>query len=103
MFDLRGVFVFRYEGETPPALERAYNPFEDRFEVNDEEALDALPITYELVDDADQFRVQFRGDPPAAVLESAVFVEEGPMTKTVLCEDEAAVEKAVEAGGTRVE
>ena len=97
------MFVFRYDGETPAEFERAYNPFEDRYEVNDWAALDALPVAYELVEDADRFRVQFHGDPPDKVLESAVFVEDGPMTKTVLCEDEAAVEKAVDVGGTRVD
>lgn len=102
VFDLRGVFVFRYDGETPPELERAYNPFEDRYEVNDLEQLEALPVGYELVEDADPFRVEFQGDPPDSVAGTAVFVEEGPMTSTVLCPDEKAVEKAVDAGGTRL-
>lgn len=102
VFDLRGVFVFRYDGETPPELERAYNPIEDRYEVSDRETLEALPVEYELVEEPDSFRVEFRGDPPDSVQSAAVFVEDGPMTSTVLCPDEETVEKAVDAGGSRL-
>lgn len=103
VFDLRGVFVFRYDGEVPPSLSGAYNEFEDRYEVTDREALDALPESYELIEDADPYRVEFRGDPPDPVLAAALFVEDGPMSTTVLCPDAETVERAVEAGGRRVE
>lgn len=102
VFELRGVYVFQYDGELPPALERAHNPIEERYEVSSEESLERLPMAYELVEESDQYRVQFRGDPPDSVLEVALFVEEGPMSTTVLCTEESAVEAAVEAGGTRV-
>lgn len=103
VFDLRGVYVFRYEGSVPPALESAYNEVEDRYEVSQREDLDALPMPYELVEDPDDFRVRFRGDPPVEVLESAVFVADGPMATTVLCPDSDARERAVAAGGDRVD
>lgn len=103
VFELRGVYVFQYDGEVPPELERAYNPIEDRYELSDAETLEALPEPYELVEEPDRFRVQFRGDPPDEVLELALFVEDGPMSTTVLCAAESAVARAVEAGGTRVD
>ena len=103
VFDLRGVYVFEYDDEVPPSLEGAYNEFEDRYEVPTADALEALPESFEIVADADPFRVEFRGDPPDAVTEAALFVEDGPMTTTVLCPDEEAVERAVEAGGRRVD
>lgn len=102
VFELRGVYVFQYEGEVPPALERAYNPIEDRYELSDAGALEELPEPYELVEEPDEFRVEFHGDPPDEVLEVALFVEDGPMSTTVLCSAESAVERAVEAGGTQV-
>lgn len=101
VFEVRGAFLFRYDGETPPAVERHYNAARDRFEVPTADALDALPVEYELVEDADRYRVRFRGDPPADVLRDALLVDEGPMSTTVLCPDEAAVERAVDAGGQR--
>lgn len=103
VFDLRGVFVFRYDGEVPPVLETAYNEHEDRYEVASADDLERLPTAYEIVDDADSYRVEFRGDPPDAVAAAALFVEDGPMTTTVLCPDEDCVEQAVAAGGQRVE
>lgn len=103
VFDLRGVFVFEYDGELPPKLESAYNEFEGRYEVTAEADLDLLPESYELVEDADRYRVEFRGDPPDEVTAAALFVEDGPMTTTVLCPDEEGVERAVEAGGRRIE
>ncbi len=103
VFELRGVYVFQYDGEMPPSLSGAYNEFEDRYELTDSEALEALPGPYELVEDADPYRVEFRGDPPDSVLAAALFVEDGPMSTTVLCPDEETVEQAVAAGGRRVE
>ena len=102
VFDLRGVFVFRYDGEVPPALESAYNEFEDRYEVAAADDLDRLPEAYEIVENADRYRVEFRGDPPEELTAAALFVEDGPMSTTVLCPDEACVERAVSAGGRRV-
>lgn len=102
VFELRGVYVFQYEGEVPPALERAYNPIEDRYEVSDPETLEALPVSYELVEQPDRFRVRFQADPPDEILDVALFVEDGPMSTTVLCSAESAVERAVDAGGTQV-
>lgn len=103
VFDLRGVYVFQYEGEVPPAIESAYNEFEDRYEVLSRDDLEALPEPYEVVEDADPYRVEFRGDPPDEVTAAALFVEDGPMSTTVLCPDEESVERAVDAGGSRVE
>lgn len=103
VFDLRGVYVFQYDGEVPPAIESAYNGVEGRYEVIAEDDLELLPEPYELVEDADPYRVEFRGDPPEEVTESALFVEDGPMTTTVLCSDEESVARAVEVGGRRVD
>lgn len=103
VFDLRGVYVFEYDGEVPPSLAGAYNGFEDRYEVATADALEALPEPYEIVEDPDQFRVEFRGDPPEEVAEAALFLEDGPMSTTVLCPDEETVERAVDAGGRRVD
>lgn len=103
VFELRGVYVFQYDDEVPPALERAYNPIEGRYEVSDRDVLEELPVEYELIEDADRFRVRFQGDPPDAVLEEALFVEDGPMSTTVLCSAEKAIEAAVDAGGTKVD
>lgn len=102
VFDLRGVYVFQYEGEVPPALERAYNPIEDRYEVSDPDVLEELPEPHDRVEEADRYRVRFQGDPPDHVLEKALFVEDGPMSTTVLCSAESAVECAVQAGGIQV-
>lgn len=102
VFELRGVYVFQYDGGLPPALERAYNPIEERYEVSDAETLEQLPEAYELAEEPDRFRVRFQGDPPDDVLEAALFVEDGPMSTTVLCSEESVVETAVQAGGTRV-
>lgn len=102
VFDLRGVYVFEYDGDVPPSLSGAYNEFEDRYEVPTEDALEAIPEPYEIVEDTDPYRVEFRGDPPDSVAEAALFVEDGPMTTTVLCPDEETVEQAVGAGGRRV-
>lgn len=103
VFDLRGVYVFQYDGEVPPAIESAYNEIEGRYEVIAETDLELLPDPYELVEDADRYRVEFRGDPPEDVTDAALFVEDGPMTTTVLCPDEECVERAVAAGGQRVD
>lgn len=103
VFDLRGVYVFEYDGELSPSLESAYNEFEDRYEVPTADALEAIPEPYEIVEDADPFRVEFRGDPPDAIAEAALFVEDGPMRTTALCPDEATVVRAVDAGGRRVD
>lgn len=103
VFELRGVYVFEYDGEVPPSLQGAYNGFEDRYEVTDPDDLGALSEPYELVEEADPYRVEFRGDPPDAVLAAALFVEDGPMSTTVICPDEDTVERAVAAGGRRVE
>lgn len=103
VFDLRGVYVFEYDDEVPPKLESAYNEFEQRYEVTAEADLDLLPEPYDVVADADRYRVEFRGDPPEEVTAAALFVEDGPMTTTVLCPDEECVERAVGAGGRRVE
>lgn len=103
VFEVRGVYLFSYDGEVPPSLADAYNEFEDRYEVADADRLDDLPVPYETVDDPDRFRVRFRGDPPESVTAAALLVESAPMTTTVLCPDEAARERAVEAGGEAVE
>lgn len=101
VFEVRGVFLFRYDGEIPPDVEQHYNAARDRFEVPTADALDALPVEYELVEDPDRYRVRFRGDPPDEVLADALLVDEGPTSATVLCPDERAVECAVDAGGQR--
>lgn len=103
VFDLRGVYVFQYDGDVPPAIESAYNEFEDRYEVAAAEDLDLLPAPYTVVEDADRYRVQFHGDVPEAVTDEALFVADGPMSTTVLCPDEECVERAIAAGGDRVE
>lgn len=103
VFEVRGVYLFRYEGETPPSIADHYNDARGRFEVPTADALDALPVDYEVVDDPDRFRVQFRGDPPDEVRTGALLVDEGPMSTTVLCPDADAVERALDAGGRRVE
>ncbi|WP_049986966.1 hypothetical protein [Halobellus rufus] len=101
VFDLRGVYVFRDDGRSVPAsLERHYNEAEDRYEVPTEEELDALPGEWRVVSDLDAYRVVFDRDPPVGVRSEAVFVDEGPLRTTLLCPDEAAVERAIEAGGT---
>lgn len=102
VFELHGVYVFDYDGEVPPSLARHYNEFEGRYEVPSADDLDALPVAYDVVDPAD-YRVRFRGDPPEAVAEAALLVEDGPMSTTVLCPDEGTVDRALDAGGERVE
>lgn len=103
VFDLRGVYVFQYDGEVPPTIESTYNEAEGRYEVISEADLELLPESYELVEDADPYRVEFRGDPPEEVIEAALFVEDGPMTTTVLCPDEECVGRAIGIGGQRVD
>ncbi|WP_435126898.1 hypothetical protein [Halobaculum sp. D14] len=103
VFELRGVYVFRFDGDVPPSLARHYNDREDRYELPTADALDDLPVAYDRVDDPDRFRVSFRGDPPEDVADAALLVDEGPVSSTVLCPDEDAVEAAVAAGGERVE
>lgn len=103
VFELRGVFLFRYDGEVPPGLAGAYNETADRYEVAVADDLELLPEPYEVVTDVDRYRVEFRGDPPGDVTQAALFLEDGPMATTVLCPDEACVEQAVEAGGRRIE
>lgn len=103
VFEVRGVYLFRYEGEAPPSVANHYNEARDRFEVPAVDALDELPVDYEVVDDNDRFRVRFRGDPPEAVRAAALLIDDGPMTTTVLCPDEDAVDRALDAGGERIE
>ncbi|WP_336025101.1 hypothetical protein [Halobellus salinisoli] len=104
VFELRGVYVFRVDDASVPAsLERYYNEAEDRYEVPTADELEALPGKWRTVSDLDAYRVIFERDPPVSVRSTAVFVEEGPLRTTLLCPDEAAVERAVEAGGRRVE
>ncbi|GAB7095908.1 hypothetical protein JCM30237_30620 [Halolamina litorea] len=103
VFELRGVYVFEYDGEVPPSIEGAYNEFEGRYELASKTELDGLPESYELVEDPDPYRVEFRGDPPDSVTAAALFVEDGPMSTTVLCPDEDSVERAIDAGGRRVD
>lgn len=107
VFELRGVYVFRYGGDRrlPTRVESAYNDSAGRYELPDRSLLDSLPedLAVTVVEDDDEFRVEFpAGSLPDAVAEEAVFVDEGPMTETALLSTEAAVERAVEAGGSRV-
>lgn len=104
VFDLHGVYVFRLPDdlEVPPELSRSYNEAASRFEVQTRAALDALPVAHEVVEDADEFRVRFRDDSPADVLDGALFVERGPMATTALYADDDALAAALEAGGVRV-
>jgi len=102
VFEVRGVCLFRTDREVAPPLRRHYNAAEDRYEVPSRADLDALDPAWELVEDPDRFRVRFVGTPPASVAEAALLLEEGPGTTTALCPDEAAVERALAAGGDRV-
>lgn len=103
VFDVRGVLVFRWDGEAPPSLQRHYNAEEDRYEVPSEQVLADLDASWTLVEDRERFEVEFRDDPPEEVLADAVLVDDGPLQTTVLCPDEDAVERAVAAGGRRSE
>lgn len=104
VFEIRGVYVFRGEGVSiPPSLQRYYNETEDRYEVPERGALEALSAEWELISDLDAYRVVFDREPPASVRSTAVFVEEGPLRTTVLCPDEAAVERAIEEGGQAID
>lgn len=104
VFEVRGVFLFRYDGdeELPRSVSRHYNEVRDRYEVPTADALADLPVDYERVDDPDRFRVRFRGDPPGSVRQVALLVDDGPTSTTVLCPDEETVERALDAGGERV-
>jgi len=100
VFEIRGVYVFRGEGESiPPSLQRYYNDAENRYEVPERDALDDLPGEWELISDLDAYRVVFDRDPPESIRSEAVFEDEGPLRTTLLCPDDAAVERAIEAGG----
>lgn len=103
VFELRGVYVFRWDGEAPPSLARHYNEVEDRYEVPTRDVLRTLPTAWELVEDPDPYRVRFHGDPPDELLDLAVVTEDGPRGSVLLLPDEAAVSRALEAGGDRVD
>ncbi|MFD1687360.1 hypothetical protein [Halobellus litoreus] len=104
VFELRGVYVFDAgEGSVPPSLSRYYNDAADRFEVPNEADLEALDTEWRIVTDLDAYRVVFDGDPPSELQSAALFVEEAPLRTTVLCPDRETVERALAAGGSRVD
>ncbi|WP_144903394.1 hypothetical protein [Halobellus captivus] len=103
VFEIRGVYLFEGSESVPPSLEGYYNDAEDRYEIPEKGDLNALRNEWRLVTDLDAYRVVFDRDPPADVRSTAVFVEEGPIRTTLLCPDEAAVDRALEAGGRLVE
>ena len=104
VFEMRGVYLFRVNEESiPRSLARYYNDAEERFEVPTEAALDALDAEWRIVSDLDAYRVVFDGDPPAEMQSAALFVEDAPLRTTILCPDEKTVERALDAGGRRVD
>jgi hypothetical protein len=104
VFEMRGVYLFRADEESvPPSLARYHNDAEDRYEVPTEADLDALDDEWRIVSDLDAYRVVFEGDPPADVEAAALFVEDAPLRTTVLCPDDGAVDRALDAGGRRID
>lgn len=102
VFEVRGVFLFRTDADVSGSLANRHNPAEDRYEVPEREALEALPVDWKVVEAVDRYRVRFRSAPPASVREDALLVEDEPSATVVLCPTEATVEAAIAAGGVRV-
>lgn len=103
VFEVRGVYVFRWEGDAPPSLARHYNGAENRYEVPTRDLLAALPTGWELVEEPDAFRVRFHGDLPGDLADEAVLTADGPRGTTALFPDEETVERALDAGGQPVD
>lgn len=102
VFEVRGVYLFRLDDRSAPELDRYYNETADRYEVPAEDAIAALDVSYQVVEEPDRYRVRFHGDLPVELLRASLHFEEGPGRTTLLLADEALVEEAIAAGGQRV-
>lgn len=104
VFAVHSVFLFRYDdGQLPPQIESYYNAAQDRYELPFEELLETLEgaVGEVVVEPVEEFTVEFHGAPPPDVEAAALLVERrGPTTSLLLPTDEA-VERAIDAGGSR--
>lgn len=106
-FELRGTYLCRLDPERPlpAAVESQYNSAEDRYELPETELLEALADAIDadvVVEPAQAFTVEFVGEPPADLDLDPLFDWRERGRTRVLLPDEAAVERAVDAGGTRL-
>lgn len=108
VFHLRGIYVFAWDREEPlpDEIESRYNPEENRYELPFDEELETLREAVEVdvvVDTPERFQVEFSRPPSREIRSRAVHEERAGGRSRLLFPTEAAVERAVEAGGSRLE